>query len=404
QSLGEGGKLWNEVENQNRLVALWKEIARRYANEPMIAGYDLVNEPQPTQSLEQWRGLAQRITDAIREVDKNHVVIVEKALSVNRNFNLDENLNFPDIRDDNLMYTFHIYDPIEYTHQNAAWTGFGDGGKYPDENIITPLGTVSWLAAVTGNPRAPGGSSGWNYYEGTKHRISDPKISMAKVVLAGNAVGGRVYFDDFVVKEYDPNGNFVRDVMSVKPTADKEVYFWSSNNAGKGGLTDGTGRNGGAGYYVEGTTSYANLNLDWTRFVPQQGFSYQVSGWMRGENVAGNGEANIRLDFENVDGTVARRNKAYLETSLKRFVDFAKKRNRPMYLGEYGVIAGCFEPGKGGLQWVSDMVDISLANGLHSTYHAYHEDSFGIYPGYGTPVDPAKGRRELIDLFTQKFR
>lgn len=45
QSLGEGMELWINRENQERLTALWKEIARRYADEPAIIGYGLINEP-----------------------------------------------------------------------------------------------------------------------------------------------------------------------------------------------------------------------------------------------------------------------------------------------------------------------------------------------------------------------
>src|SRR5574344_946521 len=47
QSNGAGDALWNSKKNQDRLVALWKEIAKRYRGEPVIIGYGLVNEPVP---------------------------------------------------------------------------------------------------------------------------------------------------------------------------------------------------------------------------------------------------------------------------------------------------------------------------------------------------------------------
>ena len=37
--------LWASEENQKKTVALWKKLAERYANEPWIGGYDLINEP-----------------------------------------------------------------------------------------------------------------------------------------------------------------------------------------------------------------------------------------------------------------------------------------------------------------------------------------------------------------------
>ena len=78
QSNGEGGALWSDVANQDRLTALWTEIARRYADEPIIAGFGLLNEPEPLASRQQWRDLADRIRRAIRSVDTNHIVFVER--------------------------------------------------------------------------------------------------------------------------------------------------------------------------------------------------------------------------------------------------------------------------------------------------------------------------------------
>lgn len=36
--------LWQSRANQDKTVALWKELAKRYANEPYIGGYDILNE------------------------------------------------------------------------------------------------------------------------------------------------------------------------------------------------------------------------------------------------------------------------------------------------------------------------------------------------------------------------
>ena len=72
-----GDDLWNVQGNQTRLVALWRAIAERYTNEPVIAGYGLLNEPAPTQSIARWEVLSERIVKAIREVDKQHMLVVE---------------------------------------------------------------------------------------------------------------------------------------------------------------------------------------------------------------------------------------------------------------------------------------------------------------------------------------
>src|SRR5882672_2450782 len=61
QSNGEGGQLWSDPSNQDRLAALWKAIAQRYAGEPTIAGFGLLNEPEPLVDRQQWRDLASRL-------------------------------------------------------------------------------------------------------------------------------------------------------------------------------------------------------------------------------------------------------------------------------------------------------------------------------------------------------
>lgn len=46
----DGYALWEEAQNQDRLKALWVEIATRYHDEPVVAGWDIVNEPTPSKS------------------------------------------------------------------------------------------------------------------------------------------------------------------------------------------------------------------------------------------------------------------------------------------------------------------------------------------------------------------
>jgi aryl-phospho-beta-D-glucosidase BglC (GH1 family) len=143
QSNGEGLALWDVPENQKRLKALWYNIAKRYRKEPGIAGYDLVNEPVVSESIEQWKTLAQQLADTIRKADKAHVLIVERLSAVKKSyksFNEDNNLFL--INDPNTMYTFHYYYPFKYTHQNVKGPNMGEGGKYPDETITEPRGQV----------------------------------------------------------------------------------------------------------------------------------------------------------------------------------------------------------------------------------------------------------------------
>jgi endoglucanase len=404
QSLGRGDALWQQPENQNRLVALWKAIAARYASEPQIAGFGLVNEPVPTQSLAQWQQLAQRMVDAIRQEDPNHLLFIEKPIYVKGQNREDANYNFPLINGTNLVYEFHQYDPIEYTHQLFEWAGIGDGGRYPDPSRL--MGNVpdsEWYTATLDNPTLRTGNSDWTYFEGVKYKVTDPKIKIAFPALVGAQVGGRVYFDDLVIKEFDPNGQFVQDLAAM-PLDDAFGWgFWSSNNVGTSGLAN-LGRSNGKSLFIEGATADCNLSAWQQRFAPRPNYSYQINGWMRGENLASAAACRLRIDFNTTSAPLQTRTRAGLEERIRQYKQWADARQVPLYLGEFGVGAPCFQNNKGGLQWVSDMLDIALANQLAFTYHTYHEDAFGLYYGYGTLPDPNRVNQPLIDLLREKLR
>ena len=70
--------LWESAFNRSKTAALWKKLAERYATDTVIAGYDLINEPN-------WnlpggtalRAIYEDITDSIRSVDTNHIIFIE---------------------------------------------------------------------------------------------------------------------------------------------------------------------------------------------------------------------------------------------------------------------------------------------------------------------------------------
>lgn len=402
QSQGKGDALWTNVENQNRLTALWKAIAEKYKDEPQVIGFGLVNEPVPTSSKLQWQQLAQRITDEIRKVDRQHIVFIEKPIYVKGLYTEDADLNFPAINDNNKVYEFHIYDPILYTHQLFPWANSGEGGKYPDENIITYT-NGNWYTATFDNPAINAGNNTWTYFEGVKYKITDPKIKIGAPALVGANVGGKVYFDDMVIKEFDANGNFVQDVITTSIDDLDGWSYWSSDNSGSNGLA-AEGHSNTRSLFIDGASADCNLSNFIKLFIPKQNYSYQINGWMKGENVAANAACKLRIDFTTTSDPVLFRNKQSLESTLQKVIDFGNSKNVPLYMGEFGAGIHCFENNKGGLQWVADMLDIAKANHLHFTYHAYHEDSFGLYFGYGTLPDPTKVNQPLIDLMREKLQ
>lgn len=104
--------LMTDTVAQRQFIDIWRSIAARYADEDVILGYELANEPVATY----WEGaerdslnsalepLYKRAVSAIREVDTNHIVLLGGP-QWNSYFG-----NFTDWQfDPNIMYTCHRY-------------------------------------------------------------------------------------------------------------------------------------------------------------------------------------------------------------------------------------------------------------------------------------------------------
>ncbi len=119
--------LWNSRQYQDRFVALWEELARRFVGNRCVAGYNVVNEPVTgttrgrfTERYEtDWaplNALYRRVVEAIRKVDPDHLIFLEGDMYSTRFSELDAPFA------GNLVYSSHNY--------NAP--GFGHG-KYPGQ-------------------------------------------------------------------------------------------------------------------------------------------------------------------------------------------------------------------------------------------------------------------------------
>ncbi|MFQ5605997.1 MAG: cellulase family glycosylhydrolase [bacterium] len=70
--------------HQRLLARTWQLLAKRYRDEPAIFAYDIQNEPVRQEPDEicsscNWHEIAQTVVDAIREVDQNHLILIEGA-------------------------------------------------------------------------------------------------------------------------------------------------------------------------------------------------------------------------------------------------------------------------------------------------------------------------------------
>ncbi len=124
-----------------RFFAFWTSFATHFAStDPEKVFFEVMNEPQ-MEDWYRWQGIQARAVARIRTVAPRHTIIA----TASGYSKIDSLLALEPVRDENVIYTFHEYDPMWFTHQGANWGTQGwvflRGVPYPSnpENIQAVL-------------------------------------------------------------------------------------------------------------------------------------------------------------------------------------------------------------------------------------------------------------------------
>lgn len=100
-----------------RFFALWENLARHFSSSnPDRVMFEIMNEPI-MDDLYRWQGLQARMVARIRAVAPQHTLLATSSFYSK----IDSLLAMEPVRDENVIYTFHEYDPMWFTHQGANW-------------------------------------------------------------------------------------------------------------------------------------------------------------------------------------------------------------------------------------------------------------------------------------------
>ena len=121
------------------LTMLWRRLAAHYAaRDPENVFFEILNEPEVNDAY-RWAGIQARVAAAIREVAPKNTII---ATGPNYS-DIADLLRMQPLADGNVIYTFHFYDPHEFTHQGAgwgeAWWSYTHNIPYPATESSMPL-------------------------------------------------------------------------------------------------------------------------------------------------------------------------------------------------------------------------------------------------------------------------
>ena len=103
--------------HQERFYKLWEQLAHRYGKYSDMLAFELLNEVTKKEYCEIWNEIADTCIGRIRSIAPTVRILVGGYYN-----NSIEAL--PDLRppqDENIVYTFHCYEPLIFTHQGAHW-------------------------------------------------------------------------------------------------------------------------------------------------------------------------------------------------------------------------------------------------------------------------------------------
>jgi len=155
-----------------RLIELWTKLTKLYLHQNHDnLFFEIYNEP-PHMNPQTWKDAAYNITTAIRKIDKERTLIIGAS-----NYNsIYELSRFVRLADENVIYTFHFYEPFLFTHQGAEWIGDQEstvGVPFPYNSATFP--------PLNSKARNTDGEKNYNKYnlDGNEQSVRD-KLQIVK--------------------------------------------------------------------------------------------------------------------------------------------------------------------------------------------------------------------------------
>ncbi|MBL8078930.1 MAG: cellulase family glycosylhydrolase [Anaerolineales bacterium] len=396
---GQGiGTISYDPVNQQQTADLWRTLADRYKDEHIIAGYDLLNEPADVESAV-YQAYMQKVVNAIREVDSNHLIIVE---AIN-----EYTPRFVTVNDNNVMYDFHFYHPIDLTHENVS--GSLDTKTYPDEDFLEIQWENSLKYLVSSRTISiPAGSSDWIEYQSP---LVDPGKQDGNEIFGDpliycNSNEGTAYFGDFQLLAVE-GSSAPRVLRNMSITANLPVYKAVDSGSVVFGLSPQNYKGGedGRSLTIRKTTDRAWIGFPQHRIEVQPNTQYAIRGWMKGEGISSGTDCYFVIEFFQLDpiDKLLRHDRDFLAERLAAGIDFREQNDVPINVGEFGVYHTAFlNPDAGGARWVADMLDLLMENNINFAYWDY-DGSWGLYPDLVHYPDAADINIPLLNVFLDKL-
>ena len=110
-------KFFYDADLQDRFFRLWTEIATRFKDCTDSVAFEPLNEVVPEDVVDAWNGILARYIALIRSIAPKAYIVVGGVC-----YNSVKSVPKIDVPlDDHIVYNFHCYEPLMFTHQGAHW-------------------------------------------------------------------------------------------------------------------------------------------------------------------------------------------------------------------------------------------------------------------------------------------
>ena len=156
---------------RTKLTAFWQQVAPRYANAPRSVAFELLNEPHDKLNGDVWNTLLAQLLATVRQSNPTRIVVVGPTHW--NSLNDLPLLKLPN--DQNLLVTFHYYEPFHFTHQGATWAG----------EEVKKLHGITWGTRV--RPRGASRRLRQGFSLGCRQQATDPAWRIRRLRQERNA-------------------------------------------------------------------------------------------------------------------------------------------------------------------------------------------------------------------------
>lgn len=196
-------RAWADPRQRARFAQVWRHIAERYGQDrTTVLGYDILNEPHPPRGdsgLRAWNEVAAQVVRSIRSVDTHHTIIVECPSYANP----AGMAGLEPVADGNVVYSFHMYMPHEFTEQGTR-PQWPFGQRYPG---IVGLG--------------------WSEKRPTRIDRQWLEHAVAPARDFQRRTGCRIWVGEFSARRDAPDGSACRYLKDVLDMFEREGWSWA---------------------------------------------------------------------------------------------------------------------------------------------------------------------------------